>query len=747
MPPASASQLPNLYDILIATRDGTTLPCQGRQTVYNLAQVAYMQSTLKPSTEATEIQRKDQLTQLSSAQVIDRDFDAWPQVDQGDWSDGMGQRVFSGQGEAAGTVSNKSTKYWDGQGILWPITDYLPKRGVLANPDQAEGGTAMVDVTGIGTVSGTMFMAPAGKALTFAYVYQQTTGAKNNILVIQGDGVQRTVTNPPGTVAGGSGFFVDMIVANGVILWLAQPAGTVTLSSIDGSNPPVVTTQLTIAGAANNGVGTLAAGQIGNKTYVAFIWMGAASTNLRVIDTSGGSWTASATDVPLPLQAPPIGTNIIPLWVQLEFLGDDIILAGTDYAGSFLMQFNVPSQTWTTLAKFPNSNNLFFCPIAGGLFVLSAYNARTNNGMPDLVDAWIVQGGAAQHVGPIDIQSQSLGATGGSYITGQGQPVGFGPYAVFPITFFRNATTRSYVAVLAYDVLRGRLFKMNELGPYSANFQGDRRMATMVPTQNHSFGAGILPAQWGVAVPALGPNGDAQDTTNVQRLLMNVTRTGLTFSPILQQGVEIVSSLIDFSNSQNKLYRQVIASFTPLPSDAAITVQLDVWLDQDPANLAGSPDFTTGAVGNGVGGGVTGQNQLKLVLNKVARKLVYRVVTTGPSTTQTAAVKLTSVATQVATGWSLHYFLVIGRGVLANNGRDYAYPAQDLDDLAAHVFLKQLWRLRGGECKVTLPDGQSYNALLQLLSSEGLKSLSPNQLSDQPYSHEVTVELKVREDV
>lgn len=744
MPAVTADQVGKLYDILIATRDGSALPCPtlrppGGQSV-NLSQVAYMLSTAKPSSEATEIQRKDTLTQLASAQVIDREFDAWPQVEQGDWSDGQGQRVFSGQGEALGTVSNKSTRYWDGQGILWPVTDYIPKRGVLANPDQHEGGANIIGSIGTVSTSQALVNGPA-PSVAFAYLYQQVTGAQNNILVFQFDNSSRALTNPPGTVAAQPPQ-ADMIFFGGFLLWLAANGANVTLSRIDGGSPPVATTLVTINTASFVGQGLLAAGVVGNRKYVAFMWENNVSVqfNIRLIDVTNGSYTATVVDIPLDTVT---ASFLQVTWLQLDFLSGQLIVAGANDSGAFLLQYDVASQTWSTLAHFPHANNLAFCSIAGGLFVLSDYEARLSNGMPDLVDAWIVQAGAIQHLGPVDIQSTALGIGQGAYITGIGQPVAFGSYAIFSVVIFTNAATASYVIVMAYDILRGRWFKMNELGPYDPNASALRRMAISPPIQHHPFGAGTLPAQWAVAVPVPGVG-----PTNVQRLLMNVSSPGLTFSPLLQQGVQITSSLIDFTSGQNKLYRQLVADFTALPNDAAITVQLDCWFDQDPANLATVPDFTTGVVAGS--GANVGLKQLKLVTNKIARKVVYRITTTGPSTTPTAAVKIISVKVQVATGWSLHYFLDISRTALCNDGQTHCFDNQvsGMDDLAAHSFLKQLWRLKGGECVVTLPDGQTYNALLQLLSAENLKHTAPSSRSDEPgLIHQVLLEIKVREDV
>src|SRR5215469_12076203 len=98
--PAVAGDIGPKYDLLLATRDGLTVPCKNSQAqTVQISSLAYMSSIDKTQEvfhEETELQHKDRIIQLGSPNLIDREFEQWPQVSQGDWSGGMLQRVFTG---------------------------------------------------------------------------------------------------------------------------------------------------------------------------------------------------------------------------------------------------------------------------------------------------------------------------------------------------------------------------------------------------------------------------------------------------------------------------------------------------------------------------------------------------------------------------------------------------------------------------------------------------------------------------
>jgi len=735
--PVTADQVGKLYDILIATRDGSALSCVDHNgQTQQVSQVAYMLSTTKPSSEATEIQRRDQLVQLASAQMIDRDFDAYPQVAQGDWSDGQGQRVFSGQGEALGTVSNKSTRYWDGLGILWPITDYLPQQPVTASPDQAEGGARM-KTAGQGVTGGNSIFQSGNQA--YAYAYMQNSAPQHNIIVLQTTATHK-IDPAPDSVNGSPAVGNLDYVLGGGWLWVVSTDGAnVHVNQYADGAPPTVVNSGTIAGGTiGNGVPALrvAFGRVANKTYLAVLYLASTSMpTVQLFDITGSPIFNSS--VPIPVGELNQQSSI----QQIDFLGDNLVIAGSLGSSTFIEQYNIPSQTHTTLAQIPNTNTVYFCSIAGSLFVLAVN--FTNNATGDTVDMYLLQAGNLQHIGPVQVQATTQSAS--NVVCGEAEPVVIGPYAVFPIYYDPVGTLTGRIAIFAYDVLRGRLFKVADVGTFERfiGSQHGRRCAIVGPA-THGTPIGFLNAQWMIGVPALSNLGSASDVTNAQFVMIGVS-TG-AFQPFLQQGVQITSSLIDFTSAQNKLYRQVVADFTPLPNDAAITVQLDCWFDQDPGNLSAVPDFSTGSIAGGVSN--VGLSQVKLVTNRIARKVVYRITTTGPSALFNPAVKVISVKVQVATGWSLHYFLDIARNAQCNDNATYCFDNQrPIDDFSAYAFLKQLWRLKGGECAVTLPTGETYNALLQLISAENVKHVTQSGLSDTPTVRSVILELKLREDI
>src|SRR5256885_2139332 len=110
----AANDIGPVYDVGISTRDGSTLSCLDRNGKPQLvSQIAYMLSIDKQGTfeESTELQEKDKLVQLGTGSSMDREWDQWVQNTQGDWSGGLGQRVYNKDG-----ITNQ---YFDGQGLLW----------------------------------------------------------------------------------------------------------------------------------------------------------------------------------------------------------------------------------------------------------------------------------------------------------------------------------------------------------------------------------------------------------------------------------------------------------------------------------------------------------------------------------------------------------------------------------------------------------------------------------------------------
>src|SRR5882672_10441385 len=121
MPFTVPQEVGDLYDIGFETRDGSTVNVKNRNgNTVPMSKVAFVTSTKNEQEEATELQRKSQVVQLGPT-LMDREWEQWPGNTQGNWSSGLGQRIqFGGQADPAA--------YWDGLGIIWPITDWLPQQ-------------------------------------------------------------------------------------------------------------------------------------------------------------------------------------------------------------------------------------------------------------------------------------------------------------------------------------------------------------------------------------------------------------------------------------------------------------------------------------------------------------------------------------------------------------------------------------------------------------------------------------------
>lgn len=146
------------YDVGLATRDGIALNCLNKDgQVVSVSRIAYMLSSDKNNKfkESTELQEKQKLVQLGTSASIDREFDQWVQNTQGDWSAGIGQRVYGQQG-----VTNA---YFDGEGLLWPTNDWIPQVA-LRGPTQGLPATGISGPAGPDV--GTQSITPGGSAAT-----------------------------------------------------------------------------------------------------------------------------------------------------------------------------------------------------------------------------------------------------------------------------------------------------------------------------------------------------------------------------------------------------------------------------------------------------------------------------------------------------------------------------------------------------------------------------------------------------
>lgn len=810
--PATPTEVGPVYDLLLQTRDGGTLPCRNKDgKVVNVSQVAYCTSVDRQAQgqhEETELTHKDRITQLGSPNLIDREFDQWPQVSQGDWSGGALQPIFSGSTPVSGGASSDPSRYWDGQGVIWPVFDTVPQQPVLGDPDQAEGLIPMVGAAGIGTVAGAYSWN--GFPSSYAYVYEQTTGSKNDILVIQGQaGSRATATNPAplaaGQLANGTGVSVDMLFASGVLFWTYQnnTSGT-TISYFTGSPTATQNTFATIPTSVFSpsipqvqGYGKATAfGVVGNQAYFAVLYRNSSQQfNIRLYNITQGTAT-NFIDIPLETSNTAFfdvtgATGEATGPSSIGFHGSQLVIAWSTIDTGYLIAYDVPTTTFSTLARFPYAITVSFISVAGTLFVLAS-NAIEQTNSTGFLDMYLLQGGSLQHVGPI---SPLSGLDRTALITGFLQPEAFGPYAIFAIIYkILGSFPSSFISTFAYDVVRGRFFKLNSgLGPYSSALSNSINGARLgvAPAFPHSYQQDPIFSQMGIVFPVLPQVGGAGEVNaqNVQVLMVGLARNPQ--SPVIRQGVQIVSSQIDFTSAQAKLYRQVLANFGTLPG-ANISVTLDIWLDQDPRELAVIPDFT------GTVNGLTspGVRQLKVIVNRIARKLVYRVtvgqpaahtisspapilVTGGPigpitsnlsasppnlpiapfpssgivSADITASPTLQEIVVMASVGWVQTLKLDLAPGVQTNSKNGSAWDKQSIpgqppmDHVIAYNFLRQLWRQRGGEVSATFPNGDSGNWLIQDIHFDSPKPMAASMRADQQMTYQTLAAMKLREDL
>ena len=162
------------------------------------------------------------------------------------------------------------------------------------------------------------------------------------------------------------------------------------------------------------------------------------------------------------------------------------------------------------------------------------------------------------------------------------------------------------------------------------------------------------------------------------------------------------------------------------------------------------PDFTATINGGGTNAGKT---ELVLPINKMAVKLVYEVITAGGVYSGGAwvpAPKLISVSVRTATGWVWHIYLAMTRSAVANSqgNEDYVFDRQQMDEVAAYNWLKAIWRLKGGRCRATFANGDSFNALIQMARFKGPKPFGISMIASRPGdAYENILELQIREDI
>jgi hypothetical protein len=669
--PIAQADIGTVYDIGFATRDNSTVAVKDAQgNTVNLSAVAYMrqvgQAAAEPE-EATNLTRKDQLTQFASSNAIDRDFTLTPRVSQGLFNGGEGQKVLT-----------DFSMYYQGRGLMWPLPGVFPQL------------PQSIQVPASGTASPAWYTPVAAGYLTnYGYgIVQAVQSSGSQFLRVIGNGSTIFLVSPNGQVTslavlGGAIYFT--VSGNGNLYETAVAAGGGSLNAA------------TIVGSADSAGDvscTLIGGVIGgNPVLVAFV--NATGRSVRVWSLT--SLTAGTSlDIPMPT-----GFAV----QSADILGSQVYMAVTDQTYDMIVSFDIPSTTTTTVAVFEGYTSLLIKAVSGALFLLAG---TVIPGQYYNLDAYLLVGSSLQLIGtiPKTIQGNFGGAlTYNTFGVFPSMITAFGPYAIFPVGL-GNGT----VVVFCYDVQRGAFFRLSDQIAFSA---GSGLGIDVVPGLNSGSFAGVNPL-WSVVVTS--------NTTMAQLLAFLPTPTPLG---------QVITSLIDFTSSQPKLFQAIIINHPPLA--AGTSVYVAAFHDQTPDAL-GAP---SASITHSYSAGDLQPTLTILILNKVARKVVVELDWNG--------VLPTDLEVLAGTGWSWTLPLWCSDTAQVLPRQDpAAFARQQIDAMAAYNFLRQLWRQKAGLCIAYLPNGESWNAAIEQFQA------NPHWLPEEgghPQRYESVVTLKFREDV
>lgn len=741
MPEPRASDVGPLYDFMLSTRDGSPLECKdARGNIVSVSKMAYMcvYDKQRPMSEATELQEKANLIQFGTSNLIDREFDQWPQVSQGDWTSGAGQRVYGSNGDTNG--------YFDGEGLIWPLNDVVPQVPFPQDPVIAPPAS-LVSPIWSDTVGG--YLAGFGNGYAIAFGIINGANWNTKVRFYSGD------ANAEITLVTGSKVIVLAgFVGNGS-LWLVTTnqvaGGNITLYQLDWAAGPVLvattTTQIvTDLAAAGAAAAVVTAALIGNRAYVAVaLSYKNATTNLNQITIYDFTGAGAPTNTVIAFPS----NNRVRI-ADMNFQGGQLFISVTDGFNTSIVSSPPPWGSVATTAVLPGIATALMTSVGSAIFI--AGYSQTLGGNINRVGLFVLESGALTELGPIN----TMRATS---ILSVGSPTTFDSYALFPVIYTVPGATTKTIAVYAFDVPRARLFRAFLLT--KAGFTGssaishDGLAVFGSVSRTHSSGA-TFSAQWGIAISTEQISSQAEMAEEFYYGLVPLTPTP-SFTGLLQMGANIYSGIIDFTASSNKLYRQVIADFVDglLEGKSTPSVTLKVWFDQDPGQLAATPsatDSTNPPTGRPL------PTQLALPVNTIARKMVYNVTSTGGGVIGGLwqnSPKLVSVKVQASTGWVWDMVANLNKNVGMNGGKtqDYAYQNQSIpnkasvDHVVAYNFLKQLWRQKGGQCLLDLPNKDSYPALIQLERFESPKPFAASFRADEASNYQNQVTLKIREDL
>lgn len=510
--------------------------------------------------------------------------------------------------------------------------------------------------------------------------------------------------------------------------------------------------------------GLIAASEVGGKMYVAFLQAdanqppGAPSANrnaLYVLDYSAGTGVAPSGIAAPAFQFPFLrGFKLVDLCWQ----GNQLIVSAGDGLNAYIYELASPFSAITSRSVIPGIANALICTVGSTVFINGWTPGPAGVGI-NRMDLYTLDSGTLTEIPFSPVVP---------FVDSVTSPQAFGGYAMWAVGYPTPGAAdpnQKTITVYAYDVVRSRLFRaLTFTDPTwtSSDVFGHDEIALYGVTVRTQAAGATFQSQLGMAMfsGVISSGAVPESAREFYWGVRPITPTP-SFTGLLQMGVNIVSGLFDFTAATNKLFRAVLAHFIDgLQAGASSpSVTLNVWFDQDPNRLSSIPDFTlgTGTAPNPL----PEQLDLTLFANQVARKLVYQVITengagyNGSDGWQNAP-KITDVIVQAATGWVYDVVFDISPGVVTNSGapQDYAYPKQsdpasndEIDGVVAYNFLKKLWREKGGECTIYLPNGESFPALIQLLEFESPKPAATVSRSDKQTEYQVLAAAKIREDI
>lgn len=514
-----------------------------------------------------------------------------------------------------------------------------------------------------------------------------------------------------------------------------------------------------VAGTSGFG-GLIAASYVGGKLYVGILQSdqnvqpGAPAANRNALFV--GDYSAGVGSVPSGLAAAAV---VFPFErgfkeVDLTWQGSNLIVAIGDGLNAYIYQLASPFTTVVTQAVIPGIANALLCAVGPVLFIVGWTPGP--NGI-NRMNLYTLNGNTLTELPFTPIAP---------FVDSVTSPTAFGSYALWAISYQTpgGPVGQKTITVYAFDAVRDRLFRAltytDPLWTGSDVFGHDA--IALYGVSSRTLAAGVTyQSQLGLAIFSGFLSNNAESAREFCWGVIPVTPAP-AFKGLLQLGVDIISGLFDFTAATNKLFRATVSHFIGglVPGQTSPSVTLNAWFDQDPNRLSAVPDFTSnsGTAPNPL----PSQLDLNLFTNRVARKLVYEVISSGGgfdivSNSWLNAPKITDVIVQAATGWVWDMALDLSPtvGVNGQGQQEYAYTHQSptdatslsYDHVVAYNFLKKLWREKGGECQLYLPNGDTYPALIQLLAFESPKPIAGIGRSDMESTWQVFALIKIREDI